>query len=80
MFRIHEHGESSNYGRHQNTRSRVSSDYSPTLTTTRKIIRGHKNRSLRLSYEQEYEVDQVSIFSLIAYNPLIFEEVVKEEF
>ena len=80
MFRIHEHGESSNYGRHQNTRSRVSSDYSPTLTTIIKIIRGHKNRSLRLSYEQEYEVDQVSIFSLIAYNPLIFEEVVKEEF
>ena len=49
------------------------------VASLRNIITGQKTRILRELYEQNEEVDQVSIFSLIACDPVNFDEAVKKD-
>ena len=79
MPRTQEHGEPSSYGGQQAIGSEVSNDSNLTLATLRNKIRGQKTRSLRELYQKNQEVDQVSNFALIAYDPINFDEVVKKE-
>lgn len=58
----------------------MSNESNPTLATLRNRIKGQKSRSLRELYEQNEEIDQVSNFALIAYDPISFEEAIKEDF
>lgn len=75
----HEHGEPSSYGGQQRTRLEVSNDSNPTIATLKNRINSQKTRSLKELYEQNDEIDQVSNFALLAYDPVNFDEVVKEK-
>jgi hypothetical protein len=74
--RTHERGQPSGHGGHQSD-SQVSSESNPTLASLRNIFKGHNTRILRELYDQNEEVDQISNFSLIACDPVNFDEAAK---
>jgi hypothetical protein len=78
MPRTHERGEPSGHGGHQ-TDSQVSSESNPTLASLKNRFKGQKTRSLRELYDQNEEVDQISNFSLMACDPVSFNEAAKED-
>jgi hypothetical protein len=55
--------------------SSSSNDSDPTIEN----LRNQKTRSLREIYEQNDDVDQQAHFSMLSYQPVYFEEAVKEE-
>jgi hypothetical protein len=78
MPRTHERGEPSGHGRHQPD-SQVSSESNPTLASLKNRFKGQKTRSLRELYDHNEEVDQISNFALMAYDPVSFDEAAKED-
>lgn len=75
----HEHGEPWGYDGQQKTGSKISNDSNPTIAILKNRIKGQKARSLKELYEENYEIDQVSNFALLVYDPVNFDEVVKEK-
>jgi hypothetical protein len=78
MPRTHKRGEPSGHGGHQ-IDSQVSSEPNPTLSSLKNRIKGQKTRISRELYDQNEEVDQVSNFSLMACDPVSFDEAAKED-
>jgi hypothetical protein len=76
--RIHDRGEPSRHGGHP-TDSQVSSESNPTLSSLKNRFKGQKTRILRELYDHNEEVDQVSNFSLMACDPVSFNEATKED-
>jgi hypothetical protein len=76
--RTHERGEPFGYSGHQSD-SQVSSESNPTLASLRNIFKEQKTRSLRELYDQNEEVDHISNFSLMACDPVSFDEATKED-
>ena len=79
MPKIHEHGEPSSVRGHQGTRSEVSNESNPTLSSLRNNVRGKKTRSLRELYDKNEEVNKISNFAFIARDPVHFDEAIKKD-
>lgn len=77
--RNEEHGEPSCYGEQQKAILDLINEYNPTISTLNNRIKGRKIRHLKELYEQKYEIDHVSNFPLLPYDPGNFDEVVKEK-
>ena len=75
----YEHGDPSGHGGQQ-TWSEVSDESNNTLSSSRNKIRGQKTRSLRELYEKNDEVDQVSNFILIGYDPVNLDMLFRNKF
>jgi hypothetical protein len=54
--------------------SSSSNDSDPTIVN----LRNEKTRSLREIYEQKDDVDQQAHFAMLSYQPIYFEEAIKE--